>query len=1149
MRLLRIAMAAACIGSCLMPVSGWAQATAQISGTVRDASGAVLPGVQVTATQSDTGNTRMTVTNEAGFYVLPSLPLGPYKVEASLPGFRSFTQMGIVLQVGSSAVIDVKMEVGQVAQAVEVEAEVATVETRSVGVGAVIESQRVLDLPLNGRQPTDLVTLSGLAVQTAAAPPTYNMNTGPNISIAGGTSYSVQYNLDGASHLDLYTGNGMPLPFPDALQEFKIVTSAQDASSGGHSAAAVNSVTKSGTNQFHGDMFWFLRNAAANARDAFAPVNDSLKRNQFGGVIGGPLRKDKAFFFAGYQGTTIRQTPLATTSYVPTAAMAAGDFSAYINPANNCPSAAAIQSIVDANGKLLFPLSPAAVNISAKLPQTSDPCGKVATGNPIHDNRYQVPARLDYHLSDRHSLFARYMVTKDDQAVPYRLRPADVLSSTGIGTDDMAQSLALGSTFIISPSIVNSFRISGNRVAQQKLPAKYFSPADVGVKNLNSYIPQFTSMLVAGGFSLGFPANFSVSNSAMSNFGVNDDLTIVHGSHQIAVGGDVNRGLLFSRSFAWAPGVMIFAGLPNINPALRVPPQAGPILGTGAAITDFLTGKITQLHQANPNPENLAQNYFALYAQDTWKASRTLTVNYGVRWAPFMPMQFTDANVYTFNLANFYQGVISKAVPTAPPGFSYPGDPGFHGKSGMDKQWTIFEPRVGFAWDPKGDGKTAIRFGGGIASDFIRMDLHLNTSSVSPFRVSVVTAPGSPDPTAPGQKLDNPFPAGSPFPYNFDPARPTWPSVPYQGFLPIPSNLKTTQQYAWNLAIQRQVTQSWFVSGTYVGTHLIHTWSAVDLNPGIFIPGNCSAGLYGLTATGPCTQSGNVNNRRLLELTNPSAQNVNTLGPVDMLDDGGTQRYNGLLLSTRLRLSRVLNLDGNYTWSHCTGLPITTLSNIGSANPHGPYQNTGPNNRALDMGDCTSSATLSLLDRRHGANVTLVATSPKYSGGDTLRRAASNWTASTIFQTYSGAPLVPQIGSDQAYNGIGSGQGNIYIPQRPDQVLPDVTATDRGRGCLPGPCVSWFNPAAVALPAPGTYGNMGVGSIRGPGFWEWDQTVSRRFQLTESQQVEFRVEAFNVTNSVRLGIPNVSLSGGQFGRITSSAGGPRIMQFALKYIF
>lgn len=218
--------------------------------------------------------------------------------------------------------------------------------------------------------------------------------------------------------------------------------------------------------------------------------------------------KDKAFFFAGFQGTTTRQTPLAVTSYLPTVAMRTGDFSAYINPANNCPSSASIRSIVDGTGKLVFPLSPAAVNVSARLPQTSDPCGKVFTGTPLHENQFQAPARLDYHLNDRHSLFVRYMATKDDQMVPYAIKPNDVLTSTGIGADDLAQSLAIGSTYILNPSVVNSFRISGNRVAQQKLPAKYFSPADVGVKNLNSYIPQFTSMLVAGGFSLGFPRIF-----------------------------------------------------------------------------------------------------------------------------------------------------------------------------------------------------------------------------------------------------------------------------------------------------------------------------------------------------------------------------------------------------------------------------------------------------------------------------------------------------------------------------------------------------------------------------------------------------------------------------------------------------------------
>jgi hypothetical protein len=355
------------------------------------------------------------------------------------------------------------------------------------------------------------------------------------------------------------------------------------------------------------------------------------------------------------------------------------------------------------------------------------------------------------------------------------------------------------------------------------------------------------------------------------------------------------------------------------------------------------------------------------------------------------------------------------------------------------------------------------------------------------------------------------------------------------------------------------------VSGTYVGTHLIHTWTAIDLNPGLFIAGNCVPGQYGLTAPGPCSQSSNVNQRRRLNLTNPTAPNVNTLGPMIQLDDGGTQSYNGLLLSARLRLGQRLNLDGNYTWSHCIGLPITTLTNIGAAYPHQPYQNNGPNDRRLDMGDCTSTIFISSLDRRHIANITMVASTPKYAGGSWLRRVASTWTFSTIFQTYSGQPLSAQIGSDQAYNGVGAGQTGIPIPQRPNQLLADVTASDRGQGCVPGPCVSWFNPAAFALPTGGTYGNMGIGTLRSPGFWEWDQTISRRFQVAEGRQIEFRAEAFNVTNSVRLGNPETNFSSGNFGRVLCSAasssptgcqttpsspsGGPRIMQFALKYVF
>src|SRR5712691_479599 len=383
----------------------FAQAVSQISGTVQDQSGAVVPGVEVTVTQTDTGAKRSVVTDDAGFYVLTNLPLGPYRLEASKTGFRGYVQTGIALQVGSNPVIPIALGVGEVTQQVQVEANATSVETRTAGVGTVVETQRILDLPLNGRQATDLITLSGLASQTNATPQ-YGMPGGVNISVAGGLSRSVEYNLDGAPHVDVYDGTNMPLPFPDALQEFKLVTSSQDASNGGHSGASVNAVTRSGSNAFHGDLFEFIRNGDLNGRDFFATSDDRLKRNQFGGVLGGPIKKDKLFFFVGYQGTITRQTPSAQTEFVPTAPMLNGDFTQYV--AAGCTGGVSLRGPFVGNKVSPTALSQAALNIAKRLPQTSDPCGRVTTGSPLHEDRLQVPVRLDYQLSGKQSIFGRY---------------------------------------------------------------------------------------------------------------------------------------------------------------------------------------------------------------------------------------------------------------------------------------------------------------------------------------------------------------------------------------------------------------------------------------------------------------------------------------------------------------------------------------------------------------------------------------------------------------------------------------------------------------------------------------------------------------------------------------------------------------------
>jgi len=1100
--------------------AAWGQATAQISGTVRDPSGAVLPGVEITATQTDTGIARTTVTNETGSYVLPSLPLGPYRLEAALSGFRTFVQTGILLQVNSNPAINPTMEVGQVNQTVEVQANAAQVETRSSGVGQVIEQQRILELPLNGRNVTDLITLSGAAVQTALSRG-FGMRTGVLISVAGGNSGGVQYSLDGAAHINPFDGSGMPLPFPDALQEFRLSTSSQDASNGMHSGASVSAVTKSGTNEFHGDLFEFVRNNKFNARDPFATKNDGLKRHQFGGVVGGPIKKDKVFFFTGYQGTTVRQIPINNTVFVPTPQMLAGDFTTFASPA--CQNGRQIMLRAPFVNNQVSPalFSPAALKIAAKLPKALDACGRYLTGNILHENNHQVPARIDYQLSSRQTLFARYMLTKIQVAVPYELNPSDVLTSSGFGSDDQSHSLTIGSTYLVNANVVNAFRLSGNRVRALKPGASMFGPADVGI-NAFSYTPKYFSLPVSGAFSLTGNGSFSANSFAYTTtFGANDDLNIVKGSHQFAFGAHYLRSIEWSVAQAWSGGSYTITGAV-----------------TGLGMSDFFLGNVSQLRQANPNPLNLNQNFFGVYGQDTWKISPKLTLTYGVRWEPFLPMSFPQGDLYNFSLTRFYANQRSTVIPNAPPGFTYPGDAGFNGKSGIQSNYRNIDPRLALAWDPSGDGKTAIRVGAGIAHDFIEQDLHLNTSSVSPFRLTVIQLGNI--------SLDNPwatYPGGNPFPYNFNKSNPVF--APFGSYLPVPPDMRTHKQYSWNFGIQRELSPSLFVSGNYVGTKILHIWNALELNPGLYIPGNCGAGQYGLTAAGPCSTAGNVNQRRVLNLANPQAN----LGYLTQYDDGGTQNYNGLLLETRWRPSSKVNINANYTWSRCIGLPMITLLNPGANYVHQAYQNIGPADRNLDVGDCGQ-------DRRQIFNLTTVLQTPNFSNR-TVNVLASGWTFSTIFQARSGQPLNLLIGTDQALNGF---SGNPPGTQRPNQVLASPYGDRKS-------LTTYFNQAAFTVPATGTYGNVGGFSVVGPSYWDWSEAVSRQFQVREGQRIEIRAEAFNVTNSLRLGNPGTTVGNpNTFGRILCSAasanvtgcgavaggntpGGPRIMQFALKYVF
>src|SRR6266850_8234506 len=382
----------------------WAQSTAQVSGTVRDQSGAVLPGVQVTATQTATGLTRSVVTDEAGLYVVPDLPVGPYKLEAALPGFRTFAQSGIVLQVGSNPLINVTLQVGQVADSIEVQADAALVETRNTGVGQVIDNVRVLELPLNARNVQQLIALSGNAIGGGATGTNRQYPTDV-ISVGGGLTNGLTYVLDGGTHNDPYSGFNQPLPFPDALQEFKVETSSVPAQYGQHSAGAVNAVTKSGTNEFHGSAFEFVRNRVFNARNSFAPQRDGLKRNQFGGVLGGPIVQNKLFFFGGVQATPVRSAPNTTIEFVPTPQMLTGDFTTIASPPCNSGRQITLKAPFTNNRVDPALLSRAAQNLMKHFPTPTDPCGQVQFGRRNNSDEQIIVGRMDYQQSQKNSLF------------------------------------------------------------------------------------------------------------------------------------------------------------------------------------------------------------------------------------------------------------------------------------------------------------------------------------------------------------------------------------------------------------------------------------------------------------------------------------------------------------------------------------------------------------------------------------------------------------------------------------------------------------------------------------------------------------------------------------------------------------------------
>jgi len=1105
MRLTRTVLATAVvllIGS-IGGSSLWAQAmsSATITGRIVDSQGAVVPNVEVKVTGAETGLIHTAQTNGEGLYTFTNLPVGPYTLQATAPSFRTYIQQGIVLQVNDNLQINVSLSVGAVTERVEVQADAAAVQTQTSNVSQVIDSRRIAELPLNGRDPTQLITISGAAVNHSDGTNTGSKSffSSQSISIAGGLGNQTNYLLDGGDNNDSFTNVNMPFPFPDALAEFSVETNSLPARTGLHPGGLVNAVTRSGTNQWHGTFFEFVRNGSVNAVNFFGRP-DSLKRNQFGGTVGGKVIRDKLFFFFGFQQSNIRQDPSTNTAYVPTAAMLRGDFTA-------CYGA----------GAVLNPstFDPASVALTQHLPidSTIDGCGKVQYGTPVKSNEQQYVGRGDWTLGTKHSVYGRYFL--DRYALAAFFDPKNILVTTTSGNYEKAQSLTFGDTYIFRPSLVNSFHFTVSRRRDDRGPnATGINMGTLGAKNVYQGTNNYLQVSIANnGFSVGS------GSGALGTFNVTqyqeaDDIDWLKGKHQIAFGVDILRSQDNQNNHYEDNGSWLFDGRFN---------QVG---SQTRSLMDFLQGKMYRFEQTLPQQNAIRQTITHAYIQDTFHATPKLVLNAGLRWEPMKyPYDYFHRGS-TFSRANFDSGARSQVYVNAPPGTLYYGDPGVT-PSYSDDRWTNFSPRLGAVYNPDGAGKTTFRFGAALMYDSPGTFMNYRVVANNLPNGATITNVNGP------YQFSDPWatvPGGNPFPLPQIPSKNV--SFPLAGSqVLVPRHIRPPTIYQYNVGMQHLFGRDWLFAMSYLGNKMIHSWIANEVNPAVYIggtstgkAGSCGALVAGagLPAAGTaCSNTSNTQNRRVLSLANPTYGAYYSTQVI--ANDEAIGNYNGLLTSIEHRFSHNYTVLANYTWSKCLNLgPITTLGTEGAV--QNPYDIRS------DYGYCTS-------DARNIFNLSVVANSASH-GERYAHLILNGWQVAPIVRLTSGLPFNISTGADNSRTGI-----NLDRPNVVPGVQAYLSSPHRKTG------IPYLNKAAFTPNAVGTFGNVRHFGYSGPHYLDVDLSISRDFHLFEQLGMKLRVDGFNVLNHPNLNAPSAtSYSSNTFGVITS-AQDPRILQGSFKLTF
>jgi Carboxypeptidase regulatory-like domain/TonB dependent receptor len=1096
------------------------QITGNIRGTVSDSSGAVVVGASVSAVQLETGLTRTTITGRDGSFTLLELPIGHYRLAVAAKNFENYVRQGISLDVNDTAVVPIRLGLAATTETVRVQADAALIEPTVTSMGTVVGERDLLDLPLDGRNFYQLGLL-----QPGVVPLT------PGLLEAGGVlrqdeGYAVDgqrpesnnFLIDGANNVNAVDSGFVLKPPLDAIAEFRILTHNGDAEFGRNLGSTTNLITRGGTNSFHGALWEFLRNDAMDASDYFAQSVQPLKQNQFGGTFGGPIARNKTFFFGYYEGFRNRQGETVPAT-VPTAAERQGNFSAMCtegftdgvcnNPAHQLYSFLTGEPAPVPNNTLTS-INPIAENVLPFFPLpnqgSGNPNGFVSTESLTLDNN-EFGLRLDHYLDPADELSVRYMYSSGPTVDPLSSVGANV-PGFPVGLYDRAQDFVAQETHTFSSSVVGVARFSFLR--NQFLLDQHIDhelPSTLGFQ----YDPTLAQaagppfIQVAGYASVGDPIT-GPQDTYQNTFDVSGSLDWIHGRHEMKFGGGFERDQINALFGIASNGFFVFSTFPYSD-----------------AFASFLTGNPVLFLQGGGNPDrHIRGQALNLYVQDTYKVNSRLTANFGLRYE--LPSPDTETN----NLQNLWEpGVQSKVMPNAPPGLLYPGDPGV--PAGLiPTEKTAFAPRVGLAYDPTGSGKWLVSSAYGI------------------YYEPYYTGEGGPlqDPVSAPPYLQTPqvnFPVNFANPFNG--ANPFGPVFSEPMTLLVLSNrLRLPYAQDWNLNVQRSFGANWLLEIGYVGSEGVKLPRFIEGDPAVYIPGVDSNG-------NPISTESNVNQRRIHSGCTLAQPNTCLYGSVGEIAGVANSSYNALESSLRKRFGHGLAFLASYTYSKSID-DVSSFNITGSASQ--PL--AGENDLAQDPFDLAAERGRSMFDARHRFVLSYEWNLPFWRQARSwYGHVLGNWQLNGIFSATTGTPFtvfdsndVALEGSAPEITGFSSERPNVVgDPFKPGPVAanPNCVAPTQTRVAA-----HWFNPCAFVEASTGTFGDEGRNAIQGPGYSDWDFSAFKNIQLTENDRLQFRAELFNFLNHTNLRLPETDIQSPTIGVIQQDVG-PRVIQVALKLLF